>query len=164
MGKDKLSMSGVDSWRKDEKKKLAKKIKKQRDERKEARFDSDPNAIKREIDKLRSLGQTREAQGTNSHLKKKIDGVAVVDLEQQPQFDVVKFGAIVTVVDDDDAEKVWRLVDKEESDPNRRRISVQSPIGRSLLGKRVGDYVEVVLPKGKMGYEVLHIRYGAGEP
>ena len=106
----------------------------------------------------------RQIDSRLRYLKKKIDGVAVVDLAQQPQFDVVKFGAIVTVVDDDDAEKVWRLVDKEESDPNRRRISVQSPIGRSLLGKRVGDYVEVVLPKGKMGYEVLHIRYGAGEP
>ena len=81
MGKDKLSMSGVDSWRKDEKKKLAKKIKKQRDERKEARFDSDPNAIKREIDKLRSLGQTREAQGTNSHLKKKIDALSAIHAE-----------------------------------------------------------------------------------
>ena len=106
----------------------------------------------------------RQIDSRLRYLKKKIDGVAIVDLEQQPQFDVVKFGAIVKVADDDDAEKVWRLVDKEESDPNRCRISVQSPIGRSLLGKRVGDYVEVVLPKGKRGYEVLEIRYGSGEP
>ena len=48
MGKDKLSMSGVDQWRKDEKKKLAKKIKKERDEKKEAKFESDPLQMKRE--------------------------------------------------------------------------------------------------------------------
>lgn len=106
----------------------------------------------------------RQIDSRLRYLRRKIDGVAVVDLDQQPQFDVVKFGAVVTVVDDDDNEKTWRLVDKEESDPNRGRISVQSPIGRALLGKRLEDYVEITLPKGKVGYEIVGLRYGGGEP
>lgn len=98
------------------------------------------------------------------YLRKKLQGVVVVDPADQVQLDYVQFAAVVTVLDDDDNERTWRLVDKEESDPKRNRISVQSPIGRALLRKTVGDYVEVELPKGKMGYEVLAIRYGPGEP
>lgn len=106
----------------------------------------------------------RQIDSRLRYLRRKIDQVQVVDLGDQPQFDVVKFGAIVTVLDDDEVENTWRLVDKEESDPKRRRISVQSPIGRALLGKQAGDYVQINLPKGTVGYEVVAIRYGAGEP
>lgn len=106
----------------------------------------------------------RQIDGRLRYLRRKIDGVTVVDLDQQPQFDVIKFGAVVTVEDDDGEQKTWRLVDKDESDPGRGRISVQSPIGRALLGKRVEDYVEIKLPKGTVGYEVLEIRYGGGAP
>jgi transcription elongation factor GreB len=98
------------------------------------------------------------------YLRKKLQGVVVVDPADQVQLDYVQFAAVVTVLDDNDQERTWRLVDKEESDPKRNRISVQSPIGRALMRKCVGDYVEVQLPKGKMGYEVLAIRYGPGEP
>lgn len=98
------------------------------------------------------------------YLRKKLQGVVVIDPADQVQLETVQFAAVVTVMDDDDNERTWRLVDKEESDPKRNRISVQSPIGRALLRKRVGDYVEIDLPKGKMGYEVLAIRYGPGEP
>lgn len=106
----------------------------------------------------------RQIDSRLRYLRRKIDRVTVVDLADQPQFDTVKFGAVVTVVDDEDVERTWRLVDKEESDPNRNRISIQSPIGRALLGTQKGDYVRTQLPKGPMGYEVLAIRYGAGDP
>jgi transcription elongation factor GreA len=76
----------------------------------------------------------------------------------------VRFGAIITVLDDESEEKTWRLVDKDESDPKARRISVQSPIGQALLGKQVGDYVEISLPKGTIGLEIIGLRYGAGDP
>ena len=106
----------------------------------------------------------RQIDSRLRYLRRKIDQVTVVDLDDQPQFDTAKFGAVVTVVDDEDIERTWRLVDKEESDPNRNRISVQSPIGRALLGKQEGDYVQIQLPKGAVGYEVLAIRYGGGDP
>ena len=98
------------------------------------------------------------------YLRKKIEGVTVVNPADQVQLQTVQFGAVVTVEDDDGVEFVWRLVDKDESDPGRNRISVQSAVGRSLLGKEVGDYVEVSLPRGKVGYELTALRYGPGEP
>ena len=83
MGKDKLSMSGVDQWRKDEKKKLAKKIKKERDQRKEAKFEADPQQMKQEIERLRALTQTREAQGTNAQMKRKLENAIAIHAEQE---------------------------------------------------------------------------------
>lgn len=98
------------------------------------------------------------------YLRRKVEGVIVVDLAEQPQFDTIKFGAIVELEDDDGETRIYRLVDKDESDPKVGRISVQSPIGRALLGKEEGDYVTVKLPKGDLGLEIVSIRYGAGKP
>ena len=106
----------------------------------------------------------REIDSRLRYLQRKLRDVTILDVEEQIQFTDVRFGAIITVVDDDDEEKTWRLVDKDESDPKARRISVQSPIGRALLGKQVGDYVEIVLPKRTIGLEIIGLRYGSGDP
>ena len=98
------------------------------------------------------------------YLRRKLEGVRVVDPADQIQRDDVHFGAVVTVLDDDGQEHTWRLVDREESDPKGGRISIQSPVGKALVGKSVEDYVEIVLPKGKVGYEITAIRYGPGAP
>lgn len=98
------------------------------------------------------------------YLRRKIEGIVVVDLAEQPQHDTVKFGAVVVLEDDDGEERIYRLVDKDESEPARGRISVQSPIGRALLGKEAGDYVTVKRPKGTIGLEIVDIRYGPGAP
>lgn len=105
----------------------------------------------------------RAIDGRLRYLRRKIDEVTVVDLGEMLQFDHVRFGALVTLEDDDGGERIYRLVDKEESDPSRGRISVQSPVGRALMGKTVGDCFEVKLPKGLMGYELMSIRYGDDE-
>ena len=83
MAKEKLSLSGVDKWRKDEKKKLAKKIKKERDERKETKLNQDPQALKQELDRLRGVAQGREAAGSNAQMKRKIDELAAVHAEAE---------------------------------------------------------------------------------
>ena len=106
----------------------------------------------------------REIDSRLRTLKQRMEGLTVVDLATQPTFKDVRFGAIVEVEDDDGHARTFRLVDQHESDPGRHRISVQSPIGKALLGKKVGDYVEVVLPKGRQGMEITAIRYGAGDP
>jgi transcription elongation factor GreB len=98
------------------------------------------------------------------YLKRKIEGVVVVDLDKLPSHPDVRFGCRVTVEDDEGETRVYRLVDKEESDAKRGRISIQSPIGRALLGKRVEDCVEVVLPRGTVDLEVIEVYYGGGEP
>jgi len=106
----------------------------------------------------------REIDSRLRYLAKKVEGVTVVNLAEQVTSPVVKFGAVVVVEDEDGEEKTWRLVDQDEADVARRRISVQSPIGRALLGKRVGDVVEIDLPRGRTSLELRGLRYGPGEP
>lgn len=102
----------------------------------------------------------REIDSRMRYLQKKLEGVKVVDLDTQPSFPDVRFGARVVVEDDEGAQRTFRLVDKDESDVSAGRISVQSPIGRALLGKRPGDAVEVILPKGTVTYEIIALSYG----
>lgn len=111
----------------------------------------------------------RQIDSRLRYLRRKIEGVTVVDLGQMPQRPDVVFGALVTVEvyeegEDDPVERTWRLVDKDESDPARGRISVQSPIGRALLGKRAGDSFTVRLPRGSVEMEVIAVRYGPDAP
>ena len=98
------------------------------------------------------------------YLRKKIDDVTPVRLADMVDFPRVRFGARVTVEDENGEERVYRLVDKEESEPKRGRISVQSPVGRSLSGKEVGDVVEVKLGDRTVEFEITDLFYGAGEP
>ena len=110
----------------------------------------------------------REIDSRLRYLRKKVEGVTVVDLATLPPRKDVVFGARVTVeayekADEDPVTRVYRLVDQDESDPTLGRISVQSPIGKALLGKRAGDMVTVSLPKGSLEMEVIEVFYGAGE-
>jgi transcription elongation factor GreA len=72
---------------------------------------------------------------------------------------IVKFGATVQLADEDTDEKVkYQIVGPYEADLAKRRISVTSPIGRALIGKTVGDTVEVQTPRGAKSYEVAAAR------
>jgi transcription elongation factor GreA len=72
----------------------------------------------------------------------------------------VKFGATVTMVDEDtDEEKTYQLVGDPEADASAGRISISSPIARALIGKSVGDSIEVAAPGGARGYEILKIAF-----
>lgn len=102
----------------------------------------------------------RQIDSRMRYLSRKVKSVNVVDLEHQHPVDHVEFGALVRVEDEDGVEKQWRLVDKDESDPKRGRISIQSPVGEALLNRRVGDVVEAKLPRGMVELEILDIHYG----
>ena len=106
----------------------------------------------------------RQIDGRMRYLRKKVQGVTLVDLDEQMVRDDVQFGAVVTVLDDEGQEHTWRLVDQDESNPKKGRISIQSPVGQALKGRKAEDYVEITLPKGRVAYEILAIRYGGGEP
>ena len=72
----------------------------------------------------------------------------------------VKFGATVQLADEDTDEKVkYQIVGPYEADLTKRRISVTSPIGRALIGKTVGDTVEVQTPRGARSYEVVGVQF-----
>ena len=72
----------------------------------------------------------------------------------------IKFGATVTIVDEDtDAEKTYQIVGEPEADPERGLLNIKSPIARALIGKEEGDSVEVRTPGGDKSYEILTIKY-----
>ncbi|MFC5386049.1 transcription elongation factor GreA [Aquamicrobium segne] len=72
----------------------------------------------------------------------------------------VKFGATVVLVDEDtEEEKTYQIVGDQEADVKAGRISISSPIARALIGKQVGDAIEVNAPGGARGYEILELRW-----
>ena len=90
-------------------------------------------------------------------LKKRMGELAMVNLVNIPK-DKVGFGAAVTVYDSGKDEEIeYKLVTSEESDVSKGLISTTSPIGRSLLGKKVGDTATVVTPNGKRELEILKL-------
>jgi transcription elongation factor GreA len=73
---------------------------------------------------------------------------------------IVKFGATVRLADEDTEEKVkYQIVGPYEADLNKGSISVTSPIGRALIGKAVGDTVEVQTPRGAKSYEIVGVQF-----
>ncbi len=78
-------------------------------------------------------------------------------ITQSSQTGVVEFGSQVTV-SDGKKDRVYRIVSQYESDPKAGKISVESPIGYALLGKRVGDTVTVTVPAGELHYTVRSIQ------
>lgn len=72
----------------------------------------------------------------------------------------IKFGATVTLVDEDTEEKKrYQIVGDQEADVKSGRISVSSPIARALIGKVAGDAIEVNAPGGARGYEILKVEW-----
>lgn len=70
------------------------------------------------------------------------------------------FGATVTVEDIDSGEKkAFTLLGPDEADYTNGSISVQSPVGKALLGKKVGDEITVEVPRGRVNYEVIDIQF-----
>ena len=90
-------------------------------------------------------------------LKARMGELAMVNLTNIPR-DKVGFGATVVVFDSSKDEEIsYKLVTSEESDVTKGLISTTSPIGRALLGKKVGDMATVVTPNGKRELEVLKL-------
>jgi transcription elongation factor GreA len=72
----------------------------------------------------------------------------------------VKFGATVTLADEDtDEKKKYQIVGDQEADIKKGRISISSPIARALIGKSKGDSVEVAAPGGARSYEILKVEF-----
>jgi transcription elongation factor GreA len=72
----------------------------------------------------------------------------------------VKFGATVTIVDEDtEEEKTYQIVGEPEADLEKGLLNVRSPIARALIGKEEGDSVEVRTPGGEKSYEIVAIKY-----
>ena len=128
--------------------------------------------IIRAIEEARSHGDlsenaeyhaAKEQQGWTearvAELEDKISRAEVIDISKLSG-DTVKFGAKVTLVDEDtEDEAVYRIVGEFEADVKKGLISVTSPIARAIIGKRTGDSVEVATPGGGKSYEIVKVRY-----
>ena len=95
------------------------------------------------------------------YLSKRLEVLRVVDVPPSDQ-DAVFFGALVTLErNSDGAELVYRIVGPDETDAQLGHISIDSPLARALLKKRVDDELQVVLPAGPESFVVVEVRYGA---
>jgi len=73
--------------------------------------------------------------------------------------DKVVFGATVKLLDEDDHEVKYQIVGETEADAKAGRISYSSPVGRALIGRRIGDDVEVITPSGEKYYAIEAVEF-----
>lgn len=98
-------------------------------------------------------------EGRVLELEDKIARSVVIDISSLSG-NSVKFGATVSVVDEDtDEELTYQLVGEMEADVKNGRLAITSPLARELIGKEVGDSVEVTTPKGEKVYEIVKIKF-----
>ena len=98
-------------------------------------------------------------EGAIAELEDKIARAEVIDVSKLSG-DTIKFGATVTLVDEDTEEKkVWQIVGEPEADAKKGKISIASPLARALIGKTKGTSVEVVTPGGAKAYEVKKVEW-----
>lgn len=98
-------------------------------------------------------------EGRVQELEDKIARAQVIDVSKMSGTQV-KFGATVTVVDEDtDQESTYKIVGDDEADVKSGKISLSSPIARSMINKEEGDVVEVNAPGGVKSYEILKVEW-----
>ena len=74
--------------------------------------------------------------------------------------DVIRFGATVSVADEDtNEEKTYQIVGDYEADIEKNKISLSSPLAKALIGKEVGDVAEYMAPGGKKSFEIIDVSY-----
>jgi transcription elongation factor GreA len=108
----------------------------------------------------------KEQQGLNearvAEIEDKINRAEVIDISRMSG-DTIKFGATVTLSDEDSGDKVtYTIVGDTEANLRDRKISISSPIGRALIGKSKGESVDVTTPKGTRTFEVLKVSWNSG--
>lgn len=105
----------------------------------------------------------RERQGMLeariSHIESRMIRFEVIDIDIL-ESDRAVFGATVTVEDMESGEqKTYTLLGPDEADHTKGTISIESPVGRALLGKQEGDEISVQVPKGRVDYEVISVGF-----
>ncbi len=106
--------------------------------------------------------QLREIDRRVRFLRKRLEGMVVVG---QPPDDPTRvfFGAWVTLEDEQGRQSEQRIVGPDEIDPARRYVSMDAPIARAVMGKRIDDEVSVEVPGGRRTYVIVAVRYEAAE-
>lgn len=98
-------------------------------------------------------------EGRLAELEDKLARAEVIDVSSLGG-ESVKFGATVTVLDEDtEEESTYQVVGDDESDVKAGKISISSPIARAMINKEVGDVVEVNAPGGLKSYEIIDVKW-----
>ena len=98
-------------------------------------------------------------EGRIAELEDKLARADIIDISKLSG-STVKFGATVTLIDEDNDAKVkYQLVGDLEANAKKGRISISSPIARALIGKTKGDTVEVAAPGGARSYEIMKVEF-----
>ncbi|MGD1038463.1 MAG: transcription elongation factor GreA [Roseiarcus sp.] len=98
-------------------------------------------------------------EGRIAELEDMLQRAEVIDVSKLSG-STVKFGATVTLIDEDtDAEKAFQIVGESEADVKSGKVSISSPTARALIGKKVDDSVEVNTPGGGKSYKILKVAY-----
>ena len=105
----------------------------------------------------------KETQAMNEgrilELESMISRAEIIDVSKL-KGDRIKFGATVKLVDEDtEEEKTYQIVGEPEADVRSGRVSITSPVARALIGKGVGDTVEVSTPGGGKSYEIVDVMF-----
>ena len=98
-------------------------------------------------------------EGRISEIENKVANAEIIDVSKLSG-KIVKFGAKIRLTDEDtDEDSAYQIVGEHEADINNGFLSINAPLARALIGKTVGDSVEVVTPKGSKGYEIIKVSF-----
>ena len=99
------------------------------------------------------------AEGRIKDIEGKLSNAQIIDITRMPTSDKVIFGTTVVVADENNKEITYKIVGEDEADLKKGKISVTSPISRSLVGKSEGDEVTIKTPSGNIVYEIVEVKY-----
>ena len=98
-------------------------------------------------------------EGQIAEIEDKMARAQVIDVSKLSGSQI-KFGATVSLVDEDTEEEArYQIVGEHEADVKRGKVSITSPIARAIIGKEMGDVVEVNTPGGTKAYEILKVEW-----
>ena len=99
-------------------------------------------------------------EGRIKDIEAKISNAEIIDIKNMPKSTRVIFGSTVVLINLDDEKKVtYKLVGEDEADLKEGKISITSPLARSLIGKEQDDIIELKMPKGITEYEITKVKY-----
>ena len=99
-------------------------------------------------------------EGRIKDIEAKLSNAQIIDIRNMPQATKVIFGSTVTLLNLEDQKKVqYKLVGEDEADLKSGKISITSPLARSLIGKEQGDIIELKMPSGITEYEIIKVTY-----
>lgn len=130
-------------------------------------------AIIKAISEARALGDLKEnaeyhaakeqqgfIEGRIRDLESKLSHAQIIDVTQFTNTGKVIFGSTVTLINLDDNRNVtYQIVGEDEADLKEAKISLSSPIVRSIMGKEIGDVISVQTPGGMVEYEIVRVEY-----